>query len=83
MQEITSGAESEADGVGELIDAGLHSRPRFLVEGNILGISPHHEAVLGVLLLLPLPQLAGSAVLQSPLKRANNQLEAEKGEGKR
>ena len=68
---MTSGAEGEADGVGEFINAGLHCRPGFLVESNILSISPHQKPVF---LLRPLPQLACSTVPQSPLEKKNNRL---------
>ncbi|BAT16684.1 Os12g0277650, partial [Oryza sativa Japonica Group] len=39
---ITSWAEGDANGVGELLDAGLERRPGFLVEGDVLGVRPHH-----------------------------------------
>jgi hypothetical protein len=39
----TSGAEGDADGVGELLDAGLQGGARGLVEGDVLGGGPHRR----------------------------------------
>jgi len=42
----TSGPKSEPNSVGELVNAGLHSRAGMLVKGNLFGGGFHGETVI-------------------------------------